>query len=219
VGRRITLNGSCRTPADAVAYRWFQISGPKVEQWNQDRSYYSFTPSAPGIYVFGLVVATGDRVTGPAISEPDAVIVTVAQMPKPSGASPDTPVPAANIPSALDQAVRTARSYADRDLLEKVAATFESIAERATLYTSFAELSSEVMRRLDAAIPKDANSRLLWGQGVFAPLTQYTTLEMRLAGLDLSSPQGLYQELNAAQKDKLRVLFDRYSKEFRSRSS
>ena len=34
------------------------------------------------------------------------------------------------------------------------------------------------MRRLDEAIPKDSNSRLLWGQGVFAPLTQYTASEM-----------------------------------------
>ena len=74
------------------------------------------------------------------------------------------------------------------------------------------------MRRLDEAIPKDSNSRLLWGQGVFAPLTQYTASEMRLAGLELGSPQGLYQELNATQKEKLRVLFGRYSREFRSRS-
>ncbi len=218
VGRRITLNGSCRTPADAVAYRWFQVDGPKVEQSSQDRSYYSFTPSTPGVYVFGLVVATCDPVTGPTISEPDDVVVTVAQMPPSNVVSPAGPVPAAIPPSTLDQAVRTARSYGDRDLLDKVAGTFESIAERATLYSSFAELSSEVMRRLDEAIPKDSNSRLLWGQGVFAPLTQYTASEMRLAGLELGSPQGLYQELNATQKEKLRVLFDRYSREFRSRS-
>ena len=145
VGRRITLNGSCRTPADAVAYRWFQVDGPKVEQSSQDRSYYSFTPSTPGVYVFGLVVATCDRVTGPTISEPDDVVVTAAQMPPSNVVSPAGPVPAAIPPSTLDQAVRTARSYGDRDLLDKVAGTFESIAERATLYSSFAELSSEVM--------------------------------------------------------------------------
>ena len=218
VGRKITLNGACRTPADVVAYRWFQVGGPKVENSSQDRSYYSFTPSTPGIYIFGLVVATCDRVTGPAISEPDDVVVTVAQSASPSAATTTAPVAPPFLTSALDQAVRTARTYANRELLDKVGGTFESIAERAPLYSSFAELSSEIMRRLDEAIPKDSNSRLLWGQGVFAPLTQYTVAEMRQAGLELGSPQGLYQELNSTQKEKLRALFGRYSREFRSRS-
>ena len=99
VGRRITLNGSCRTPADAVAYRWFQVDGPKVEQSSQDRSYYSFTPSTPGVYVFGLVVATCDPVTGPTISEPDDVVVTVAQMPPSNAGEPGRTRPSRSDPA------------------------------------------------------------------------------------------------------------------------
>src|SRR5271166_5653798 len=69
VGRRITLNGSgITTPRGGVAYRWFQLAGPKVEKAAQEQYYYTFVPRTPGVYRFGLVVASGGGSTAPSIS-------------------------------------------------------------------------------------------------------------------------------------------------------
>ena len=105
-----------------------------------------------------------------------------------------------------------------RATVDQAAGVFEAIAARSSLYTSFADLSSELMRRLDAIIPTDPQWREFWSQGVFAPLTQHTVSEMLGVGLDLRTPQARNQGLSAVQQDKLQKLFSSYAREFRSRT-
>jgi hypothetical protein len=218
VGHRVTLKGSCRTPDERVAFRWFQTGGPKADLPTQDRAYYSFTPTMSGVYRFGLVVATAGAGSLPSISDPDEVLVTVGEPPVAVGSVSAGYVPTAYSAPALDQALRAAGAFGSKTTLDQLAQAFEAISERSALYTSFAELTAEMMRRLDAIIPADPGTRNLWTQGIFAPLTQHTVAELRTVGLELGVPQNLQQELNVAQKEKLRALYSLYAREFRSRS-
>jgi hypothetical protein len=218
VGRRITLNGSHSRTIDQVSYRWFQIGGPRVEQPLQDQGYYSFTPAKAGIYRFGLVVAANRRDAAPLISDPDEAVVTVGEQPM-----SETAVGGGNFPSAfrapsLEQALRGARGLAPPPALEQIAEVWEAVSSKATLYFTFAELTSEMSRRLDTVAPGDAYTRQLWVQAIFVPLTQNIVDEMLTVGVDLRFPQNHYLELTAIQKEKLQRLFNSYAKEFRSRS-
>jgi hypothetical protein len=195
VGRRITLNGSRSTPAGRIAcYRWIQVGGPKVAQPAQEAAYFAFTPAQPGVHRFLLVVSAGD-----VISEPDEVEVVVGELARDLGARG----------GALGGASPVAEGIAD---------VFEAIAERADLYSTFDSLSSEMMRRLDAVVPKDPPSRQIWSQAVFAPLSQHLSAEMLAAGLDLRLPQGQQQELTRAHKERLQQLLRGYAQFFRLRS-
>jgi hypothetical protein len=221
VGHRVTLKGGSRPADERAAFRWFQTGGPKVELPYQDRAYFSFTPTMSGTYRFGLVVATLGPGSVPTISEPDEVLVTVGEPPPTSGFGSGSAgfVPTAYSASTLDQALRAASALGSKATLAQMAEIFEAVSERSSLYTSFAELSSEMMRRLDSVIPPEPNARNLWIQGVFAPLTQHTVSELRSVGLELGLPQSLQQELNVVQKEKLQAMYGLYAREFRSRSS
>ena len=212
VGRRITLNGARSLPR-GVVFRWFALAGPKVDQAAQDGCYFAFTPTAAGTYRFGLVVASV-RAGEASISEMDEVVVTVGEVP--SGLGNDGSW--GNSRAAIDQMLQGPGGDAGRITLQQVAAAFESVASRASLYTSFADLSSELMRRLDAIVPTDPNWREFWSQGVFAPLTQHVVSEMHQTGLDLRSPQGQNQPLGQAQQERLQKLFTSFAREFRSRA-
>jgi hypothetical protein len=213
IGRRITLNGSRSMPRVGVAYRWFLLSGPKVEQASQDGYYYSFTPTASGVYRFGLVVATAES-NKVAISEVDQVTVRVGEMPSSvaTAAAPGTST------AAIDQILRGPGAAAGRVTIEQAAGVFETISARASLYTTFAELSSELMRRLDTVIPTDPDWRQFWSQGVFAPLTQHLISEMHATGLDLRYPGSHQQGLGTLQQDRLQKFFASYAREFRARA-
>jgi hypothetical protein len=213
VGRRITLNGSRSTPRSGIAYRWFPRSGPKVEEPTQDGYYYSFTPKAAGTYRFGLVVASleAGKVT---ISDMDEVLITVGELPSSFGPGVSSGVPTA----AINQILHGPGAAAGRITLEQAAGVFDAIAARASLYTSFAELGSEMTRRLDAIIPTEPGWRQYWSQWVFAPLTQHLISEMLALGLDLKSPQAQQQELSASQQDRLGKLLSSYAREFRLRA-
>jgi len=213
VGRQITLNGSASTPRERLGYRWLQVAGPKLGLAVGDQAYFSFTPVAPGVYRFALVVAEGSR-----ISEPDEVTVTVGDYPAKSASDPGVSLAGTAPSPGLSQAVLGAESFAPKALIAQVADVFQAVSERAALYSTFAELTSEMTRRLDGIVPADPNSRQLWAQNVFAPLTQHTTAEMFAMGVDLRFPQNHQQPLNASQKEKLRNLFHTYSLEFRSRT-
>jgi hypothetical protein len=204
VGRQITLNGSRSTPTDKVRYRWLQLDGPKLEHPTQDRAFYAFTPQTAGVYRFGLIVAAAG-----AISEPDEVVVTVGEPPSASGLF-------GGVPAMLDVAVGAARSLADRATLEKVAAAFDAAAERASLFSTFADLSSELTRRLDLIVSSDPRVRPLWIQHVFGPLTQQMTADLLATGIDLRYPQAHQQALTAAQKDRLQQLLSAYARGFRA---
>ncbi|MDG3007788.1 hypothetical protein [Paludisphaera mucosa] len=223
VGRRITLNGGRSTPRGEIAYRWVAMGGPKVVQADQEEGYYSFVPAAGGIYRFGLIVASVDADGEVRISEPDEIAVTVGEVPAAVGlGSPPGPGSGAGEPgiatAAIDQMLRGPGAAAGRATLDQAAGVFDAIAARASLYTSFGELSAEMMRRLDEIVPTDPNWRQFWSQGIFAPLTQHLVSEMLAAGLDLRSPQGQGQALAPAQQERLERLFASYAREFRSRS-
>ena len=137
VGRRITLNGARSLPR-GVVFRWFALAGPKVDQAAQDGCYFAFTPTAAGTYRFGLVVASV-RAGEASISEMDEVVVTVGEVP--SGLVNDGSW--GNSRAAIDQMLQGPGADAGRITLQQAAAAFESVASRASLYTSFADLSSE----------------------------------------------------------------------------
>jgi hypothetical protein len=212
VGRRITLNAARSAPR-GVAYRWLELSGPKVEQESQDGSYFSFVPTAAGTYRFGLVVATA-RASAASISELDEVVVTVGEVPSAvvGGAASGIST------TAIDQMLQGPGAAAGRTTLEQAAGAFDTVASRAALYSNFADLSSELMRRLDAIIPTDPNWRRFWSEGVFDPLTQHVVGEMRQTGLDIRTPQGQNQPLGQVQQERLQKLFTSYAREFRSRA-
>ncbi|AMV40838.1 hypothetical protein [Planctomyces sp. SH-PL62] len=212
VGRRITVNGGRSTPRGELAYRWIPLSGPKMEQGAQEEGYYSFVPTASGIYRLGLVVASVDA-DGVRISEVDEVVVTVGEIPSTVGVGAPGVATA-----AIDQMLQGPGAAAGRSTLEQAAGVFDAIAARASLYTNFDELSAEMTRRLDGVVPADPSWRQFWSQGIFAPLTQHLVSEMLAAGLDLRSPQGHAAPLGQAQQERLERLFSSYAREFRSKS-
>jgi hypothetical protein len=218
VGRRITLNGSRSTPRGEVALRWFALAGPKVENAIQESSYFSFTPTVPGVYRFGLVAASTNASGEIGIADLDEVLVTVGETASAFGGGAAGAISGGFSTTALDQMLQGPGSISARATLDQAAGVFEAIAARASLYTSFADLSSEMMRRLDAIIPADQQWRQFWSQGVFAPLTQHIVSEMLSVSLDLRVPQAQYQGLSALQQDKLQKLFSSYAREFRSRT-
>ena len=97
-----------------------------------------------------------------------------------------------------------------------VADVMEAIARRATLYESFADLQSELARRLDLLIPTEPSARTAWAVGVFTPLTAYTTSQLSVAGMDVRQTQGLSQPLTTAQREKVRDHFERLARAFRA---
>ncbi len=213
VGHRITLNGSRSTPANPkVNYRWVQTAGPKVADPSQQNAYFSFTPTQSGVHRFLLLISAEN-----VISEPDEVEVIVGEL----AHDLDSRSSALGSLSPLDplgQVIHLTGSLSGPIIAERVADVFDAIADRTDLYSTFGSLSSEAMRRLDAVIPQDPQSRLLWSQGVFLPLTQQTAAEMLPLGLDLRLPGSQQQALTPAQKEKLQKLFRIYAKMFRSRS-
>jgi hypothetical protein len=59
-GRTVHLDGTAshddNTPAASLGYNWFQISGPAASLNGTNTATPSFTPTAVGTYIFGLVV-------------------------------------------------------------------------------------------------------------------------------------------------------------------
>lgn len=211
VARRITLDGSRSTPGEGLRFRWFQMEGPKVEQASQNGAYYSFVPTAPGRYRFGLIVADGQD-----MSEPDEVTVEVGEMSGTGGPGAFGALDRTGA-SGLSSLLLGRRAGPDGSTLtDRIADALESIAGRADLYSSFDDLSSELTRRLDAVIPSEPRVRQLWSEVIFAPLSQYTAQELLGVGLDIRFPQARQQALTAAQKARLQALFRGYAREFRA---
>ena len=98
-----------------------------------------------------------------------------------------------------------------------IADVLEAVAERVTLYESFAMLESELGRRLDVVVPSTPGERGLWSRGVFQPLAAYTAAELLPAGLDLRTPQGLQQTLTPATRERLHDHLLNLARTFRRR--
>ena len=98
-------------------------------------------------------------------------------------------------------------------------AVFKAISDRVSLYPSFDYLTSELSRNLDAIIPRDPQSRLVWAQGIFIPLSRTLELELLAVGLDLRWPEAHQRTLTEKQKERLQRVFLTFAQEFRSGSS
>src|SRR5208337_573722 len=107
------------------------------------------------------------------ISEMHEVLVTVGELPTAFGGTATAGISNGISTVALDQVLQGPGSVAARATLDQVAGILEAIAGRASLYTSFADLSSEMMRRIDGVMPADPNARQFWSNAVFAQLTQH----------------------------------------------
>jgi hypothetical protein len=220
VSHRVTLNGSRSRPGDGKNARWLQISGPPVISPQYQGPFFSFIPTSPGLYRFLLIVA-GDG----ELSEPDEVTVLVGS-PPPGAAGLSAPavtalepaVPAAVSLLTPEQILSAAvpRLAGRTSVASDVADVMDAIAHRATLYESFAALQSELARRLDVVIPAEPATRAAWADGVFTPLTAYTTSRLLSAGLDVRQPQGLKQPLTSVQQEIVRDHFERMARAFRA---
>lgn len=200
VGRQVTLNGIRSEPRQGVAYRWIQAGGPPVKLTIEDRYIYTFVPQEAGVYRFALVIAAGG-----VISHPDIVDVTVlAQDPIPNGSAQPTLSSGELARQAL---VQLNQGYTTATLL---ATNFDAIADRVSLYGSYAELADELSRRLDEIVPRDPAQRVAWNQHLFTPLTlrlierlQPTGLDLRMAG---SAEAPLSRSSRVVIEDELRAM-------------
>ncbi len=218
IGHRVTLNGSRSRPGDGKSARWLQVAGPSIVSPQSQGLFFSFIPASPGLYRFLLIIAGEGE-----LSEPDEVSVLIGSPPATAGvipqptpvpvqptAPPTVPKPEQVLAAALSQLPNGTRVASD------VADVMEAIAERATLYECFAVLQDELRRRLDVVIPAEPAQRALWTNGVFTPLTTYTTGCFLAVGLDLRQPQGLLQALTPAQKEQMRDHFLSLARSFRA---
>ena len=187
-GQAIRLDGSKSAPQGKVGFRWIQVGGPRPVSLQADGTNASFIPPTTGTYQFLLIVASGS-----AISEPDIVNVQVAPPPPPS----------------IDQVARQGRLAVKGgvDAAEALDATFVSLAERMDLYSTYADVYSEMSRRLDAIIPQDPVLRAQWADRVLVPLTLGLCHDLRTAGLELAGRDGATVTLSAEQKQVLAGLF------------
>ncbi len=220
VGHRVTLNGSRSRPGDGKNARWLQVSGPPITAPQQQGPFFSFVPTSPGLYKFFLMVAGEGE-----LSEPDEVAVLVG-MPPGAGGQTMQPVPAVQpaappppLPPPTPEQILSAalpRLTSGTRVGSEVADVMDAIAHRSNLYESFAALQSELARRLDVVIPTEPATRAAWAEGVFTPLTAYTSSQLLAAGLDLRQPQGLKQPLTSAQQEIVRDHFERLARAFRA---
>ena len=139
VGNRVTLNGIRSRPRERAAYRWIPIAGPPLKDPVEEAWIYSFVPTEPGLYRFVLVVAA-EGVISPA----DLVNVSVtAAPPRPwlqSERAQQNPI--------IGQARDRIRQVEDGSVYAReLAAAFEDVAKRASVYSSYDELFSEIAPR------------------------------------------------------------------------
>lgn len=210
-GRRVTLNGSRSRPGDGKGSRWLQVAGEPVLDPKQDGAYFSFVPPRPGSYKFLLMVAADGEV-----SEPDEVAVEVGTPPTPAApaalappAPPAPPTPAQVVSAALPRlpdGVRLGSSVAD---------VMEAIAQRSSLYESFAALQGELLRRLEVVVPAEPAVRSAWNDAVFSPLTLMTAQKLLAAGLDVRRTEDVQRALTPAQQGLLREHFQELARAFR----
>jgi hypothetical protein len=211
VGRQITLNGSASRPQNGLAYRWIQVGGPEIRSPADNGSFFSFVPSSAGVYRFALVVARQEQ-----ISPPDYVTVTVGLLPGLAAPAPGlAPVATGD---ELDAIVSASMASIDdaTGLAPQLADVFSTASFRMDLYQTYADLYTELSRRLDAILPQDPSRRARWSAALFEPLTRILIVRMLPLGVDLRSPAGQAAPLTAAQKTELRSQFDRTARLLRS---
>jgi hypothetical protein len=196
VGRKIVLNGVRSEPRGKIRYRWVQAGGPKVGLRAGEGPTASFTPTAPGMYQFALVVAT----TGGVMSEASTVTVTVG----------GTLRAAADGPSmAIDELARVSLSsieggsrYAD-DLSK----AFDTVADGINSFRTFGEAIGETTKRLDSVVPREKERRAVWIEQLFSPLMAKLVAGLKDDGLDLAQPGAQAKPMTRDQKTRLAEQF------------
>lgn len=215
VGRQVTLNGVRSEPRGRIGYRWVQTGGPVVRCKIEDGYIFAFVPTAPGVYRFALVVASGSE-----ISPADEVAVTVGSGSR--AGAPAGPTATASLPvegPVATQEVARASLAAVRggqDAAEPLARIFDDTADRMDLYHVYGDAFSELSRRLEEILPGDATKRAVWVERLFNPLSTRTLEVMRAEGLDLRLPEGQTTPLSASQKGALAEQFRLMAEGFRS---
>lgn len=218
VGRRVTLNGLRSRPRERLAYRWIQVEGPPVRDQHEEAWVVSFVPTGTGLHRF-LLVVSADGV----ISRPDEVLVSViseAEAPRElRAASRDQPTRTARTsqrPDPIEAEARRRLASVDgtarnaRDL----AGAFDAVADRMGLYDAYADVFSEISRRLDAILPPESSRRDSWDRSVFEPLSDRIVQSLR--PLDLDPAEEPDRTLNPEQKDRLVSLFRSIARGFRA---
>jgi hypothetical protein len=223
VGHRVTLNGSRSLPGDGNNARWLQISGSLVTAPQQQGPFFSFIPTSAGLYRFLLMVADQGE-----LSEPDEVTVLVGSPPPGAGGlatssatalQPAAPPPAPQVTPEQILSAALPRLAGGTRVAAEIADVMDAIAQRATLYESFAALQSELARRLDVVLPTEPVTRAAWSEGVFSPLTAWTTARLLAAGLDVREAQGLTKPLTFAQREVVSDHFEGLARAFRAVSA
>ena len=195
VGQLVALDGSRSTPLERLGFRWLLLSGPALTGWKSEGAKASFIPDQAGRYRFALLVAVGGS-----ISEPDIVEVEVGPGPGPApGVGSESPL-ARSIALAISPIPGGANTAG------QVADVFEAVADRIPLYTSYAQLQSELVRRIDVVVPPDPMVRAAWTHSVFQPLSQITSLELARIGVDVR-PERADRTLDLSQKGRLQELY------------
>ena len=212
VGHRVNLSGALSEPRGQVGYRWLQMSGPKARLSFEEGSTFAFVPPLPGVYRFGLVVASGREISGA-----DEVTVTVASPSASLGATglaPGDPEPTTDLARRLLTSVR-----GGADVAVDLAEVFDGTADRMDLYQSYAEAFNEVSRRLEGVVPPDPTVRGAWSDRLFTPLTTRLIERMLPDGLDLRRPEGQNAELTLGQRARMAELFREVAEGFRAAKS
>ena len=139
-----SLNGSRSSPRAEVALHGSALAGPKVENAIQGSSYYSIHADGPR----RLSVRTGcgrdKRLGRNIVADLDEVLVTVGETPSDFGGAAGG-IAGGFTPAHRPDASRS-REQSVRATMDQAAGVFEAIAARSSLYTSFADLSSELVR-------------------------------------------------------------------------
>jgi hypothetical protein len=182
-------------PSGQVGFRWLLLSGPSLSGWKTEGARATFTPNQAGKYRFALLVAVGGS-----ISEPDIVEVEVA--------GPSGPVPLVDSESPLSRSIAMAVASipGGQNTAGQVADVFVAVADRAALYSSYAQLQSELVRRLDIVIPSEPLVRAAWTNSVFLPLSQVASIELARIGVDVR-PESADRTLEPAQRQRLQELY------------
>lgn len=212
VGHRVNLSGALSEPRGQVGYRWLQMSGPKVRLSFEEGATFAFVPPLPGVYRFGLVVASGREISGA-----DEVTVTVAS---PSAALGATGLAPGDAEPTTDLARRLLTSVrGGADVAVDLAEVFDGTADRMDLYQSYAETFNEVSRRLEGVVPPDPAVRGAWSDRLFTPLTTRLIERMLPDGLDLRRAEGQNAELTLGQRARMAELFREVAEGFRAAKS
>lgn len=211
-GGQVTLNGIASAPRAGIGYRWIQVGGPPVRMQMSDRYIHTFVPPCPGTYRYALVVAQGGQ-----ISEPDFVTVSVGAPAVSARAGTPSALPPEPVSEFARASLATLRE--PDETAGALASTFEAIAARVDLYTSYDDLYSELSRRLEAILPEDPARRAMWGDRLFQPLTVRLIEEMRTVDLDLRLPEGRAAGLSQAQRAHFAELFRAMAEGFRPQAA